>query len=877
MVAGADTDIYSPFQPTMISEEGPQSSEEGSGLHSPVFGAPYPLHADTYRYQHNQLDVQHTTPMMVPHYDYGHSLNVQQPPMLHTTLQPPSCNSRHVTFSHYSISTRNHIEPDFSPQTSRIPLVSHASPIDFRYPPERRLPSAPSHDHSYTRTTGISMDSDHRPSVVASSAHSETSHTAAESSTSSKDTRKETSSVVIACRQCRSRKIRCDSTRPVCSNCSRRSNECEYDLAPKRRGPDKRPGTRQRSCKKRPADGSTPPRSKRKRTSSDQITEPRDIPPPSRVKESTQDSKRSSPTPRQVDRYAQDPHLSHLHPHSGQAPLSPTDVRIQTDLTTHYKQEISSPYRRTASYPYEQDSYTKSSYPRQLDVNTFQFPDAHHSKFSVPTSPAVETEQKIWWEKIMRTHTLNDIVAELTFLVNNTTHFLAFLNINFLIKRLLHDDERLRIQPAFILACLALAKLMKSSTMEGSSLGLQQAMILGSDAHAAFRDAVSLQWIDATLAEAALVLALFESSAYPQHTADRQVSALISLDNIIRNITLTTIDTGDHDVCLFSPNIVPMVLGHSNVDDSLHKKCACLPTDAIDSPHHYSNRPYTLPWDSNWTAEEIQDEEIRRLCWAALSLVSEYVAQCKAFNEEPPRFFLCDPSNFGILFPGEVLDRRSPSYRASDYLSPKESVWALYCRCMLLWNFCNRFRQPGQDEQRAEQAHEAFLEAQAIEDSLNAHRCNLDTTLIYNSREYIHNFHGLGHGKTTPGPIFKRKQAEDWLFHQDQVIRRVNNIVHQLNGPSGHQLTRRPFRINWFINQLAICLVLWSHDTNLDDALKLAKSILIPIDILNALWPCPVIQQKCDSLRQQLVDACTSTNVELPFPPSYSVPSFLRS
>ena len=90
--------------------------------------------------------------------------------------------------------------------------------------------------------------------------------------------------------------------------------------------------------------------------------------------------------------------------------------------------------------------------------------------------------------------------------VNNTGHFLAFLNINFMIKRLLRDDERLRIQPAFILACLALAKLMKSSTMEESSLGLQQAMILGSDAHAAFRDAVSLQWIDATLAEAALVI-----------------------------------------------------------------------------------------------------------------------------------------------------------------------------------------------------------------------------------------------------------------------------------------------------------------------------------------------------------------------------------
>ena len=143
--------------------------------------------------------------MMVPQYDYGHSLNAQQPPLLHTTLQAPSSDSRHVTFSHYSAPTRNHIGTEFSSQTSRIPPASHAIPIDFRYHSERRLPSAsanaPSHEHSYTRTTGILMDSDHKPSVAPSNAHSETSPTTAESSPSTKDTRKETSSVVIACRQ----------------------------------------------------------------------------------------------------------------------------------------------------------------------------------------------------------------------------------------------------------------------------------------------------------------------------------------------------------------------------------------------------------------------------------------------------------------------------------------------------------------------------------------------------------------------------------------------------------------------------------------------------------------------------------------------------
>ena len=69
----------------------------------------------------------------------------------------------------------------------------------------------------------------------------------------------------------RARKIRCDSTRPGCDNCARRSSQCEYDAVPKRRGPDKRPGTRRRSCKKRPADGEeTPSARKRRRTDTEE-------------------------------------------------------------------------------------------------------------------------------------------------------------------------------------------------------------------------------------------------------------------------------------------------------------------------------------------------------------------------------------------------------------------------------------------------------------------------------------------------------------------------------------------------------------------------------------------------------------------------------
>jgi hypothetical protein len=32
---------------------------------------------------------------------------------------------------------------------------------------------------------------------------------------------------------------------------------------------------------------------------------------------------------------------------------------------------------------------------------------------------------------------------------------------------------------------------------------------------------------------------------------------------------------------------------------------------------------------------------------------------------------------------------------------------------------------------------------------------------------------------------------------------------------------------------------LWQHDRTLSNALELAKAILVPLDVLNVLWPCP--------------------------------------
>jgi len=84
------------------------------------------------------------------------------------------------------------------------------------------------------------------------------------------------------------------------------------------------------------------------------------------------------------------------------------------------------------------------------------------------------------------------------------------------------------------------------------------------------------------------------------------------------------------------------------------------------------------------------------------------------------------------------MDRLSPAYRSPGSLSPKESVSALFCRSMLLWNFCHHLPHANADGDLLELASKVLAEAQAIENVLNSHKCNLDVELSYHCRTYIH-------------------------------------------------------------------------------------------------------------------------------------------
>lgn len=145
------------------------------------------------------------------------------------------------------------------------------------------------------------------------------------------------------------------------------------------------------------------------------------------------------------------------------------------------------------------------------------------------------------------------------------------------------------------------------------------------------------------------MLALFESSAHPQYSPSRAASSISYLDNIIRRLQLTIIDSSDPDVSAFKPHQVPSVKprpGASPKDPS--QKCSCIPlppNSNLPADHYSSTWSYAPPWDPSWSSNEIYKEECRRLCWSALTIVAGHSSQSAALEKEPAQFFLTDPGN----------------------------------------------------------------------------------------------------------------------------------------------------------------------------------------------------------------------------------------
>lgn len=134
----------------------------------------------------------------------------------------------------------------------------------------------------------------------------------------------------------RTRKIRCDGAKPVCLHCSRRAatnpddaSPCSYDAAPKRRGPDKNPGSRQRISAHESANGGKVRRRRRRDTGLTDKSIPMTAQGPSEPAVGSGDVVEPLPMVPQPERHALGSFgLEPLSPQAPSGPSSSREVRI---------------------------------------------------------------------------------------------------------------------------------------------------------------------------------------------------------------------------------------------------------------------------------------------------------------------------------------------------------------------------------------------------------------------------------------------------------------------------------------------------------------------------------------------------------------------
>ncbi|KAJ7025394.1 hypothetical protein C8F04DRAFT_1046634 [Mycena alexandri] len=698
--------------------------------------------------------------------------------------------------------------------------------------------------------------------------------------------------VYVACIQCRNRKIRCDGAKPVCHNCGKRStggNECNYDALPKRRGPDKTPGARQRVARKTNEGG----RTRRRRASSDtQGYSPENngtqLPPFSFPSPSSSDNTQSP-------EYMVSPHEARISPpymgacacHGlNSCPSSPTISVSYDDDPLNLM--LASPLEAPISRAFITD-YDETDDDRRRKKNT--------SSMTIVGQPSVNFSRKIWWDSLLtlyaapatmrldglspsqRNLAIQGVTSDLRFLFRTSNYWFAFLHAPTFFNNFYDPSRRDKVQPSLIYAALAMSTFWQSSEIELGQRGRDKALKFREEAQSALDASLSAGWVDETLAQAAWLLAMFEICANPNHSSERSASAMVTLDSIIRSLSLTMVDLNDPHTSTFSPGKVPAVVttvgmvynGHnpgqhnypySSLPISTDRGCSCKAMTLRDQwPEAVEHTPLwaqTPAWNASWSDAEIRKESCRRLCWSSMILAAAHSGYSSANHLHGVNLFIGDPSNYALLFSGEAIVH-SPS--------AKDTIWALYDRCFLLWHACIKMRSDSSATvtDKGQFAIKAWLEADAIEEALNKHSCGIERAFIFHGREYIFNTRMcityefqrfVPMVSTNVSGLFQRHKAEEWLRHQATVAQQFMSGLHTVTGNSSNNLSRRPFYVFWFMAQVSRGLTLWQCDNNMTIALDVCKNFLPPIDYLTALWPCAEQRYRYDSLRERLREAC---------------------
>ncbi|KDQ25577.1 hypothetical protein PLEOSDRAFT_1044583 [Pleurotus ostreatus PC15] len=365
------------------------------------------------------------------------------------------------------------------------------------------------------------------------------------------------------------------------------------------------------------------------------------------------------------------------------------------------------------------------------------------------------------------------------------------------------------MQPSLLLALLGMSIFFKSSEVENGHEGRRRALRLMDEAQSAMHASYNSGWIDEELVQAAWLQATFEACAHPCHSTVRSSSAMVYLDSLIRSLALTKVDAGDPGTSYFEPGAVPhavaQTLTYTDAPIDRVEGCSCnsytLATRWPASMEHVPLWAYTPAWDESWDEGQIRRESCRRLCWSAMTLAAGFISYMTAHK-------------YAILFNGECYTR-SPTFigSPSPSPSPKDTIWALHDRLYLLWHSCMRARTitTTSNEQKAQFAISAWMEADSLEQALSRHTCNLERAYIYQGREYLFNIRMyVSHEFSRHIPLvtsgvtasFNKQKAEEWLKHQAAVAQRVMHGLSTVTGHSTNLLYRRPFFVFWFMGQI---------------------------------------------------------------------------
>ncbi|KIK93725.1 hypothetical protein PAXRUDRAFT_33882 [Paxillus rubicundulus Ve08.2h10] len=635
--------------------------------------------------------------------------------------------------------------------------------------------------------------------------------------------------VYVACLQCRTRKIRCDGAKPTCHNCTRRAkadDECVYDAAPKRRGPDKMPGARQRMAREVRQDSEFDAvASRRRRRKKHGVASTTQLP-ANELNAGENRPHTPSASTLQQPSLALDPQLADMQQFQG-GPVETSASLHQGALVAGLASVVSQPapellegalYKMSNS----QGLHNILSFSTELNVQSSLSTAASEHEESetseevanILSEPFLDFARKTWWGCLLTMYTsssssssssssplptlplsqrqqmANQVTNDLHFLLRTSNHWFSSISVPRFLSKYFDPDRRDRMQPSFLPAALALATFFK---------GREKALPLRDIAQGALEASLNARWIDEELAQAAWLIALFEVCTHPLHTSDRCAPGLLMLDMIVGALSLTFVDMGNPAAARFSlrtvPSALPAVgswldnggsfLASTGVDSAYpFQGCSCVSRSLGQrwAASHENTPLWPSPaWDDSWSEAE--------LCWSLLVLAAGHTSYVTPTKRAPREMFIPGPANFALLFPGEAMCMYGGH-------SGKDTIWSLNYRMMLLWHrYTARF------------GLNASLEADRPEKALDAHTCGLERTvrltISHEFRQYIPLATANANG------LFQRKKAEEWLTHQANVSQRVVDRTAAVTGQASHTLLYRPFFAFWFMNQISRALTLW--------------------------------------------------------------------